>query len=328
MSSQPCVSVSIINYRTGPETIACIESVVADLAGDDRHPPVAGEVVVVDNASGDGSAEAIAQWIAAHPDAPVRLVRSEHNAGFSGGQNQGFAASSTPFVLVLNSDAELRPGCLSTLLSAAEEAPRAGLLAPRLEDPDGTVQTSCFRFPTAMSELIRGANSGPLTALLTRWDVALPPPADPDAIDWASFACILLRREMIDAIGPMDEGYFLYFEDIEYALRASRAGWRVVHVPAARAVHHRGGSGPVKTLRKQLRRLPKYYYAARTRYFYQKGGMFGLLVANLLWFAGRGLACARRLAGKRVPRATEREGRDIWTNVLRPLGPRHAPHES
>jgi len=333
MSETPRIAISIVNYRTAAATIACIESVVADLAGaadaeaDADRVAIAGEVVVVDNASGDGSAEAVAEWCEAHPDAPVRLVRSADNTGFSGGHNQAFAASTAPFVLLLNSDAELRPGCLAALLAAAEAAPAAGLVAPQLEDADGTVQTSCFRFPTAASELIRGANSGPLTAALRRWDISLPPPPEPGRIQWASFACILLRREMIAAIGPMDEGYFLYFEDIEYALRAHRAGWGIVHAPRARALHHRGGSGPVKSLAKARARLPKYYYASRTRYHYQKGGMVGLLAADLAWVLGRGLAHARVLFGKPVARAAAHEARDIWTNVLRPLGPRHAPHD-
>jgi hypothetical protein len=254
-------------------------------------------------------------------------VRSATNSGFSGGHNQGIAAGTGDYVLILNSDAELRPGCLDTLVAAAEADPGAGLVAPRLEDPDGTVQTSCFRFPSAASEVIRGAGSGPVTAALKRWDMPLGPHPDPTRIDWASFACILLRRRMIEEIGPMDEGYFLYFEDIEYCRRARKAGWRLAHVPEARAVHHRGGSGPVKTLAAAKKRLPAYYYASRTRHFYQTGGWPGLIAANAGWLLGRGIAQTRRLVGKAVPKTAEAELRDIWTNATRPLGPRRAPGE-
>ena len=314
------LGVSIINYKTGPLTIDCVASVLADLDGLDAR------VVVVDNASADGSAEAIEAWIAAQPaPCPVRLIRSPVNSGFSGGHNIGIRAAPAEFHLLLNSDALLRPGALRALLDAADATPDAGLFGPRIEHEDGTGQTSCFRFPSPASELIAAAASGPVTALLRRHDVPLDMPPDPASIDWASFACILLRGAMVARIGPMDEGYFLYFEDAEYCLRARRAGWRVAHVPQARVVHLRGRSGPVKKLSAERTRLPGYYWASRTRFLYQAHGRSGLLAANLLWWAGRALAWLRPLSGRPVPRAIDRAGRDLWTNFLHPLGDRRAP---
>ncbi len=311
-------AISIINYRTGALTLQCLRSVLADLDGMDAR------VVVVDNCSNDGSAEEIEAWIAAQPeDTPVQLVRSATNSGFSGGHNQGFAACDARFYLVLNSDAVLRPGFFRAMLAATRANPDAGFFAPRIEDDDGTPQASCFRFPGPLSELIRGANSGPVTRLLKRHEVSLGPEPDVSQIEWASFACILLRADMIRQIGPMDEGYFLYFEDAEYCLRAHRAGWRIAYVPEARAVHYHGGSGPVKSLARAKKRLPPYYYRSRSRFFYQAHGRAGLLAANLLWLAGRGLAQLRRLTGRSVPLRAEAEARDIWTNIARPLGPRH-----
>ena len=146
--------VSIINYRTGPLTLQCVASVLADIAGLDA------EIVVVDNLSGDGSAEQIADWIAAQdPPVPVRLLRSRTTAGFSGGHNLGMAAVPAAFYLILNSDALLRPGFCRAILAAAAEQPGAGLFAPRIEYEDGTQQTNCFRFPSVASELIRGARA-------------------------------------------------------------------------------------------------------------------------------------------------------------------------
>ncbi len=314
------VSVSIINFRTADLTIQCVRSVLDELDGIDGH------VVVVDNWSDDGSADAIAEWIAAQgPDVPVTLVRSPTNTGFSGGHNQGIGARLASYYLVLNSDALLRPGFLGTLLAAARAAPpEIGFFTPRLEFDDGTPQISHFRFPGPISEFIRGAGSGPVTKLFARYDIPLGTEPDEDEVGWASFACILLSHAMVDEIGPMDEGYFLYFEDSEYCLRARRAGWRIRHVPAARTVHFRGGSAPVKKLVAARRRVPAYFYASRTRFLYQAHGWAGLLAANLLWHSGRAVAQLRRLAGKRVPATVEAEARDIWTNFLDPLGDRHA----
>ena len=309
--------VSIINYKTADLTIDCVASVLADFALDPAQP-VDGRIVVVDNASGDGSADKIAAWIG-ETDAPVTLIRSATNAGFSGGHNQGIGAGRARFYLVLNSDAVLRPGFCAAILEAAADHPQAGLIAPRLEDEDGTPQISCFRLPSPASELIRGAQTGPVTKLLARYDVPLDVDPNPDQIGWASFACILLRAEMLEAVGPMDEGYFLYFEDTEFCLRAGRAGWQIHHAPEARAVHFRGGSAPVKALAKARKRLPAYFYASRSRLFYQGYGMVGLWAANLMWHMGRGLARLRALVGKPVPAGIEHEARDIWINATTPL---------
>ncbi len=323
-SEIPCdLVVSIINYRTAQMTMDCVASVLADLA---QSPEINAHVVVVDNASGDGSAEALGAWHAGlGPQAPVSLVLSKDNSGFSGGHNQGLTARKGRYYLVLNSDAVLHSGFCRAILTAAEAAPEVGLFTPRIEYDDGTAQISRFRIPSPASEMIRAAATGAVSRALKSHVVA---PADPlpDAqIGWASFACILLRGEMIDTIGLMDEGYFLYFEDTEYCLRARRAGWGISYVPDARIEHFRGGSAPVKGLAKARKRLPAYYYASRTRLFYQAHGRAGLLAANLAWYLGRAIALSRRLIGRgNNYRPVAHEARDIWINFARPLGDRRA----
>ncbi len=318
------VGVSVINYRTGPMTIRCVQSVLETT--DD--PGI--RVAVVDNASGDGSADEIAHWIAGLPEAErdrVVLVRSPSNTGFSGGHNQGIGAVDAAYHLLLNSDAVLRPGALATLLAAAEADTRAGVLAPRLEHEDGVVQVSCFRLPTPWSELIRGAQSGPVTKLLARHDVPLGTEPEGADIGWVSFACVLLRREMTRQLGAMDEGYFLYSEDMDYCRRAALAGWTIRYVPEARVVHHRGGSAPVKGLQRAGKRLPAYWYASRTRFFRIAHGRLGPLAANLAWHLGRAVAHLRLLAGRTVPTRVAHEPRDIWINFADPLGDRRAPED-
>jgi N-acetylglucosaminyl-diphospho-decaprenol L-rhamnosyltransferase len=130
---------------------------------------------------------------------------------------------------------------------------------------------------------------------------------------------------MRDRIGPMDEGYFLYSEDIDYCWRARRAGFRVIHEPRARAVHFRGGSGPVKSLAAAKARLPAYFYASRSRLFYKLHGRGGLLAANLLWYLGAAIGWAkRRLKRERAGRVAHEET-DIWINFLDPLGDSRGP---
>lgn len=312
----PRLVVSIINYRTPDLTLSCVESVLAQGGAHDLS------VVVIDNASGDGSVEAIRAWIAARqPPVPVTLMASDLNLGFAGGHNAVMRAHPAAFYLLLNSDAVLRDGAVMRLLAAAETSPLAGLLAPALEDADGTRQVSCFRAHTPLSELIRGAATGPVTRLLARYDVPLAPVPDPQEIGWVSFACVLIRQEVIARTGGLDDGFFLYYEDAEFCHRVRQAGWQIAYIPEAQVVHLRGGSGPVKALSRAARRLPPYYYRSRARYFRKVHGRAGLLAANLCWGAGRLVAAARRLAGKPVPRAREREWRDIWTGLAQPLRP-------
>lgn len=311
----PCkVVVSIINYKTPTLTISCIRSILA-------HNVVPGLVVVViDNASGDGSDTVIRDWITSQTTAvPVILMASEVNLGFAGGHNAVMEAYAAAFYLLLNSDTVMRPDALAQLLATANRQQEAGILAPTLEDEDGTRQISCFRSHSPASELIRGAATGPVTRWLRRHDVPLGPLPSPAEIGWVSFACVLIRHAVIAETGGLDDGFFLYYEDAEFCHRACRAGWHIVQVPEARVVHFRGGSGPVKALSRATRRLPRYYYRSRSRYFGKTYGHAGLLAANLCWGAGRFIAAARSLFGKPVPRAHNCEWRDIWTGFLQPM---------
>lgn len=319
---QTCaLGVVVINYRSAGLIRDCLTSIAADL------DPLDARVAVVDNFSNDGSAEEIERWLGG--DGPwkrrVTLIRSRTNSGFSGGNNQGIAALDARFYLLLNSDTLVRPGALKALLGAAARDPGAGIVAPRLEDPDGAAQISCFRFHSPLSEFLAAAQTGPLDTLFQF--AVVPVPVADHALDcqWVSFACVLLRREALGAAGPMDEGYFMYFEDADYCARVRRAGFRIVYEPAARVVHLRGGTAPVKALMKAKKRPPAYYYAARTRYFRKWWGPMGPAAANLMWSAGRGVARARSLFGKPAPALCENQGKDQWINWRDPLGDRRAP---
>ena len=158
-----------------------------------------------------------------------------------------------------------------------------------------------------------------LSRLLKSWEVLLPISREPREVEWASFACVLLRRELIDEIGPLDDGYFMYFEDTDYSLRARKAGWKVLYWPEAVVVHLQGGSSAVHEAREVRKRPPAYYYAARSRYFAKAYGPAGLWLANVLWHLGRAVSLCREALGQGQRRSCEREWLDIWHNASRPL---------
>lgn len=308
------LSVVIVNFRTPTFVTECLATLLPELKG------LNAGVVVVDNHSEDGSADTIDQWLKERDvDGMVRLLRSASNLGFSAGNNQGIRAQCARFYLLLNSDTLVRPGAITTLLDTAERFPEAGLFCPRLEWPDGKGQESCFRFHTPYSELISASKTEIFERILPSYVIAMPVQETIAHPQWTSFACVLIRNEVIEQVGLLDDGYFMYFEDVEYCYRSRKAGWRIVHNPVARIVHLRGGSSPVKEHTRQKRRLPTYFFESRTRLFYQLYGWPGLTAANLLWWLGRVVSKTRQLLGRGDKAAIARQWLDIWTNWLRPM---------
>jgi GT2 family glycosyltransferase len=313
MPTRVKLAVVIVNYKTADLVIQCLESLLDQLVDLDAR------VVVVDNRSQDGSIEVLRNWIAAHDKRMVvELIEAEANSGFSAGNNVGICAVDADFYLLLNSDTIVRPHAVAQLLQTAEDHPKAGIISPRLEWPDAVPQESCFRYVSPVSELIEAARTGAVTALFAKFNVPMPVSETIIAPDWTSFACVLVRREVIDGAGLMDEGFFMYFEDIEYCRRARAAGWHVLHDPKARVVHLRGGSSPVKQRAIERKRLPRYFYASRARYLYLSYGRSGLTLANGLWTLGRCLSRSREILERRATGLPHKQWIDIWTNWLKP----------
>lgn len=308
------LAVVIINYKTANLVIQCLESLLPQLTALDA------EAIIVDNASRDDSVDRINGWIRTSTQGGnARVVEAENNAGFSAGNNIGIRSVDAENYLLLNSDTIVRPGAIETILRTAAEFPEAGIVSPRLEWPDSTPQESCFRYLSPVTELLLAAQTGPITALLKRFDVPLPVGDKIAYPQWTSFACVLLRRQMVNVIGLMDDGFFMYFEDVEYCRRAVKAGWKIVHNPKARVVHLRGGSSPVKKRAVERKRLPRYYYASRTRYLYLAYGWLGLTTANLLWLFGRCISKSREIVEHRPLGVPDKQWLDIWTNWLHPV---------
>ncbi|MCR4303446.1 MAG: glycosyltransferase family 2 protein [Gallionella sp.] len=308
------LSIVIVNFRTPKYVIDCLTTLLPDIDGIDAR------VVVVDNNSPDDSPEIIRAWLAQHDVAgKVHFVQSEHNSGFASGNNIGIKSCHARYYLLLNSDTLIRPGAIHIILDTALRYPEAGLVSPRLEWPDGAGQESCFRFPKPFSEMISASQTGLVAWLLSRYIVAMPVQTQIARPQWTSFACVLVKDEVFQQVGLMDDGYFMYFEDAEFCYRARKAGWKIVHNPEAHVVHLRGGSSPVKEQARLKKRVPRYFYESRARYFYQTCGWPGLISANLLWWLGRTVSGTRQLLGRSDKAAIEGQWLDIWTNWRSPL---------
>ena len=315
------LAVVIVNYRTPQLVIDCLNSFHESLDECAR-------VVVVDNASEDNSIGLLRQWASACDRKwLVSLIESPKNNGFSAGNNLGIRSIDAEFYLLLNSDTIVRPGAIGELIETARSNPRAGVVSPRLEWPDGTPQHSCFRDHSPISEFINAAATGPITRALKKFDVPMAQSSDLLRPHWTSFACVLLRRRMLEQIDLLDEAFFMYYEDAELCRRARDARWEVLHNPAAKVVHLRGGTSPVKRLAQQHERLPRYFYASRSRYFMSVYGRSGLILANMLWFFGRAISKTRELVRGDPPQVPARQWLDIWTNCVARDFPQPSAHK-
>jgi GT2 family glycosyltransferase len=279
--------VAIVNFRTSELVIDGLAALEPELAGLPRA-----HVVVVDNASGDGSVERLRAAIDERGwSGWCTLVASATNGGFSYGNNEAIRSAPTPrdYVLLLNPDTRIRPGAVRTLLAFMEERPDVGVAGSRLEDEDGTQQHSRYRFPSVLGELESTVRLGLVTRLASKRVVAPPLVTEAHACDWVAGASLILRREVLDAVGPLDERYFLYYEEVDFCRRVRDAGSACWYVPDARVVHHVGKSSGV-TSREALRtRRPRYWFESRRRYFVEHHGRAYTLLADLAWIVGQSL---------------------------------------
>jgi len=228
------ITTIVVSWNTRELLARCLASVERELEASGLR----GEIVVVDNASTDGTPDMVRKHF------PVAtLVALEENRGFAAANNLALAQARGAAVLLLNPDAELLPGSLDALWRALYAAPHVGMAGALLLNPDGSVQSAGYRFPGLTQVLL---DFFPLHPRLvgSRLNGRMSPGdgLSPVAIDHPLGACMLVRREVVDAVGGMDEGYFLYSEEIDWCRRIAQAGWTIVTAPAARVIHHGGQS--------------------------------------------------------------------------------------
>jgi GT2 family glycosyltransferase len=241
------LSILLVHYRARQQLRACLAALPAACAG------LSYEVVVVDNSAEPDLADEVARdWPA------VRVLTSPGNVGFARGVNRGLAEAGGRLLLLLNPDTLPRPGALAELARFLDAHPDVGAVGPRILDPDGGLQLSCRRFPSHWTGLFNRYS------LLTRLFPDNPwsrsylmldfDHASTRDVDWISGACLLTRREVVGRIGPMDEAFFLFNEDVDWCRRMHDAGYQVVYHPAARVVHAIGASRGVVPARLIWRR--------------------------------------------------------------------------
>lgn len=271
-AASPDIAIVIVTYKSAQLAIEALRSVYAERRLT-RHRIRA---IVVDNASGDSIALAAA--VQSNCWSPwVTLVAAPRNGGFAYGNNLGMArayAEGRPdYVYLLNPDAQVRPGAIDALVRFMQTHPGVGIAGSSFENLDGSEWPIAFRFPGLFGELSNGLSFGPVTRLLGRWVVAKHMTQVSQPTDWICGASMLIRAEVLAAIGGMDENYFLYFEETDFCRRAHRAGFATWYVPESRVMHIAGQSTQVTDLSTGPKRLPAYWFESRRRYFVMAYGI-------------------------------------------------------
>ena len=278
-------SIVIVSYNGRDYLRRCLASIY------EHTKAVDFEVVVVDNASADGTPEMVVEEFPR-----TTLVRRTTNAGFACGANQGMAVATGDAFLLLNPDTEVDADILPPMLAYVRAHPDIGILAPKLLDPDGSLQLSCRAFPGFATALFNryslltrlfGSNRFSKRYLMTDFDHSAI--AD---VDWASAACWLIPRAAYEKVGPLDEGYFWSIEDVDYCQRTHRAGLRVVYFPEV-AVQHRIGESaatlPNRTIRERHRGMWRYYRS----YLRPRIALFRLVMDAFVWLGIQGRCTAQ-----------------------------------
>ncbi len=310
--TSPAVLVIVLNYRTPDLTVRAARAALQAMEG------ITGAITIVDNASGDDSCTIIAQAIADNGWDRVTLAQAGRNGGFGAGNNHGILAglpdgTAPDYVYILNSDAWPDPGAIRALLDVLEGDPQAGIAGSNILGEDGAPHRTAFRFPTIAGEFEGSVRTGLFTRLLRDWVVPLPIPQGIARVDWVAGASMMLRCRMLDRTGLFDETFFLYYEETDLCLRAARAGWTCLYVPASRTVH----IGSVSTGMRAWARTPQYWFDSRLHYFYQNHGAAYAAAATCARLAGEGLWRLRCLFSRRAQRDPPYFMRDLALHALR-----------
>jgi len=259
------LSIIIVSWNVRELLAACLHSIESE------RSDLSLEVIVVEAGSSDATGEMVREnypW--------VLLIDRDENVGFPKGNNIGIERAKGHFILLLNPDTEVVTGALKEMVEFLESNPDVGVVGAKLLNTDGSIQSSRRRFPTLITAVFESTWLQPLAprSLLRRYyaeDLPLDRAVD---VDWLTGACLMVREEVIDQVGLMDEAYFMYSEELDWCRRMKEEGWRIVYVPTAEIVHHVGKSSEQAVVQRHIN-----FHQAKLRYFRK---YHGPLATNIL----------------------------------------------
>jgi GT2 family glycosyltransferase len=254
----PKLAIVIVNWNTRQLVLDCLQSI-------EQYPPQREyEVWLVDNASRDGSIEAVSTQFP-----KVKLIANQSNLGFAAANNQAIEQCDAEYVLALNSDTQVQANALESMCQYLDQHPQVGIVACRLINPDGSTQRSAWRgYPGLKSALIEGLYLWRLMPkLVAQNEISLNSNRQAQQVDHLLGACMLVRRDAIEQVGMFDTGYFLFFEETDWCYRIAAAGWHIIYLPQTDIIHF----GQQSMQQIPDRTLPTFY-ASLCRFVRKQGG--------------------------------------------------------
>jgi GT2 family glycosyltransferase len=312
-------TIVIVNYRTPDLTLKCVAALGPEQAG---LPGL--RAIIVDGGSDDGSAEILREGLSGAFSTFCTFLPLSINGGFGWANNQAILRllqqdDPPDYIHLLNPDTIIQPGAVAALIKALDDHPQRGAVGSRLLEPDGTIAGSAFRFPSLGREFVRGTRFGGIGRLLGVAPIVVWSDA-PCRVDWLTGASVMLRAAALRQTGLFDDGFFLYFEEVELMRRMARAGWQMWHIPASQVMHIGGAATGVDQKQSEedgLKRYPAYWFRSRKRYFALTGGRLTALMAGLAWLAGDALwRVANMLGLGRAKKEIPFERADLLANGL------------
>ena len=294
------LTIILVTHQSREVLADCLRSIAA------HPPPGEHEILVVDNASTDGTRELLDTEFPA-----AAVIANETNLGFAKANNQALRRARGRYILLLNNDSLIQLGAFEALLGFMHAHPRAGICGPKVLNADGTLQKQCrrsFALPWDLFCYFIGlAALFPRSRLCARYLMTYMDEDETHEADAVSGACMLIRREVIEQVGLLDERFFAYQEDADYCFRSRQAGWQVHYVPAARVIHLGGMGGsrahPYRSIYEWHRSYFIYYRKnLARRYFFLLNWVYYLaMAAKLLVSLGGNLFSRDKHAGSRKP---------------------------
>jgi len=294
-ASRLVLSIIIVSWNAQDYLMQCLESL---FTVECRHLL---EVIVVDNASTDGSPEAVAKR---YPQ--VKLIRNAANLGFARANNIGVSAANGNYICLVNSDVKVLPDCLNRLVRYAEKHPETGMIGPRIIGGDGKLQRSCRGFPTVWNMFCRALaldSIFPRVPIFTGYSLRHWPQETCREVDILSGCFWVVRRRALDEVGGLDESFFMYGEDMDWCKRFWKGGWKLAFVPSAEAIHYGGASSSIAPVR---------FYVERHRADLQYWQKHHSRPAVFCYFLFTCLHLLLRLAGYAVASLFRRSAREAY----------------
>ncbi len=275
--TKPLLSIVIVNWNTEIQLRECLASVV------NNNESIPTEVIVVDNCSADRSCEMCGSEF---PN--VKLIINECNVGFARANNTAIRASSGDFIMLLNPDTQVRPNTMSRMIEFMRDNPSAGVVGPKIIEPNGEIQGSARKFPslrtaflgrTSFLRKIFGSSSvatDEIPCLAHKSDDALE-------VDWVNGACMFVRKEAIEQTGLLDEKFFMYWEDADWCFRIIKSGWKVFWLPTAEILHLTGESSRQAKIKTIVFFHKSIFYYFSKNINENKSFALNALVWSLVW---------------------------------------------